>query len=259
MNKIFFIISASCILTACTNKVNIVAVDTSKKAPNIIYVLADDLGYGDIHTFNPEGKIKTPNIDKLALEGMKFTDAHTSSAVCTPTRYGILTGRYNWRSNLKSSVLTGKSKALIPTNRKTVADLLKQKNYHTAFIGKWHLGWDWALNPVVQIVPSAYVLTGLVALTAVANTVAATTFLQGDELAGAGRERSLAAIAGVSSLFLLGGGLTAGFTGAYARSIGLIAGSSARFAIQRVALRRVYRDPAPTEATSSPSSRGMNR
>ena len=121
------------------------------------------------------------------------------------------------------------------------------------------VGWDWALNPVVQIVPSAYVLTGLVALTAVANTVAATTFLQGDELAGAGRERSLAAIAGVSSLFLLGGGLTAGFTGAYARSIGLIAGSSARFAIQRVALRRVYRDPAPTEATSSPSSRGMNR
>lgn len=121
------------------------------------------------------------------------------------------------------------------------------------------VGWDWALNPVVQIVPSAYVLTGLVALTAVANTVAATTFLQGDELAGSGRERSLAAIAGVSSLFLLGGGLTAGFTGAYARSIGLIAGSSTRFAIQRVALRRVYRDPAPAEATSSPSSQRMNR
>ena len=112
--------------------------------PNIIYVLADDLGYGDINVFNPDGKIKTPNIDMLAVEGMKFTDAHTSSAVCTPTRYGILTGRYNWRSNIKSGVLTGKSKALIPNNRTTVAALLQRENYSTAFIGKWHLGWDWA-------------------------------------------------------------------------------------------------------------------
>ena len=117
-----------------------------EQLPNIIYVLADDLGYGDISSFNTDGKIKTPNIDKLAAEGMKFTDAHTSSAVCTPTRYGILTGRYNWRSGLKSSVLTGKSRALIPSNRPTVASLLKQKGYNTAFIGKWHLGWDWALK-----------------------------------------------------------------------------------------------------------------
>ena len=143
---LIFIFCVSCMLNACKNKANNVVLETSKKLPNIIYVLADDLGYGDINTFNPEGKIKTPNIDKLALEGMKFTDAHTSSAVCTPTRYGILTGRYNWRSNLKSSVLTGKSKALIPINRKTVAALLQQKNYNTAFIGKWHLGWDWALK-----------------------------------------------------------------------------------------------------------------
>ena len=69
--------------------------------PNIIYILADDLGYGDIKTFNVDGKIKTPHIDKLAKDGIKFTDAHTSSSVCTPTRYGILTGRYNWRSKLK--------------------------------------------------------------------------------------------------------------------------------------------------------------
>jgi len=116
--------------------------------PNIIYVLADDLGYGDIAAFNDNGKIKTPNIDRLAAEGIKFTDAHTSSAVCTPTRYGILTGRYNWRSKLKSGVLTGKSKALIPNTRSTVASMLKKNEYHTAFIGKWHLGWDWALkNP----------------------------------------------------------------------------------------------------------------
>ncbi len=116
------------------------------KLPNIIYVLADDLGYGDINAFNPKGKIKTPHIDKLASEGIKFTDAHTSSAVCTPTRYGILTGRYNWRSPLKEGVLTGVSKSLIPNSRTTTASLLKSEGYNTAFIGKWHLGWDWALT-----------------------------------------------------------------------------------------------------------------
>jgi len=117
-----------------------------EKLPNIIYVLADDLGYGDVNAFNLDGKIKTPNIDKIASEGMKFTDAHTSSAVCTPTRYGILTGRYNWRSPLKQGVLTGVSKALIPNSRMTTASLLKKSGYNTAFIGKWHLGWDWALT-----------------------------------------------------------------------------------------------------------------
>jgi len=116
------------------------------KLPNMVYVLADDLGYGDISSFNENSKILTPNIDKLASEGMRFTDAHTSSSVCTPTRYGILTGRYNWRSKLKSGVLTGKSKALIPNTRTTVASMLKKHGYNTAFIGKWHLGWDWALK-----------------------------------------------------------------------------------------------------------------
>ncbi len=115
-----------------------------KKHPNIIYILADDLGYGDISAFNARGKIRTPHIDKLTKEGMKFTDAHSPSAVCTPTRYGIMTGRYSWRSPLKEGVLTGKSKALIPNHRTTVASLLKRAGYETAFIGKWHLGWDWA-------------------------------------------------------------------------------------------------------------------
>lgn len=119
---------------------------TEKLPPNIVYILADDLGYGDIAAYNPAGKIPTPNIDKLAEEGMRFTDAHTSSAVCTPTRYGILTGRYNWRSPLKSGVLTGKSRALIPPSRTTVASMLKKAGYRTAFVGKWHLGWDWALK-----------------------------------------------------------------------------------------------------------------
>ena len=114
--------------------------------PNIIYILADDLGYGDLGAFNPEGKIKTPHLDQMAHQGMIFTDAHTSSSVCTPTRYGILTGRYSWRSPLKKSVLSGTSQALIPQDRTTVASFLKNNGYQTAFIGKWHLGWDWALK-----------------------------------------------------------------------------------------------------------------
>lgn len=116
-----------------------------EKLPNVIVILSDDLGYGDIGAFNPEGKIPTPHIDQLAAEGMKFTDAHTPSAVCTPTRYGFLTGRYNWRSRLKSGVLTGKSPALIEDERTTIADVMKNAGYQTAFIGKWHLGWDWGL------------------------------------------------------------------------------------------------------------------
>lgn len=116
------------------------------KKPNIIYILADDLGYGDVSAFNPEGKINTVNLDQLAADGMKFTDAHTASALCTPTRYSIITGRYNWRSPLKSGVLTGISKPLIPTSRETVASMLKDAGYETGFIGKWHLGWDWQLK-----------------------------------------------------------------------------------------------------------------
>ena len=119
-------------------------IESNKGKPNIIFILADDMGYGDITAFNQDSKIKTPNLDRLASEGMMFTDAHTPSAVCTPTRYGILTGRYNWRSRLKKGVLTSKSKALIPDTRTTVASMLKTKGYETAFIGKWHLGWDWA-------------------------------------------------------------------------------------------------------------------
>jgi arylsulfatase A-like enzyme len=118
----------------------------AQQQPNIIYILADDLGYGDLSAFNPNGKINTPHLDALAAGGMMFTDAHTSSAVCTPTRYGILTGRYNWRSRLKSGVLWGKSEALIPMERKTVASMLQEYGYHTAFVGKWHLGWNWVMD-----------------------------------------------------------------------------------------------------------------
>ncbi|MCF7730486.1 MAG: sulfatase-like hydrolase/transferase [Akkermansiaceae bacterium] len=109
--------------------------------PNIVFILADDLGYGDVHCLNPEhGKIATPMLDQLAAQGMAFTEAHSSSAVCTPTRYGILTGRYNWRSRLQQGVLLGYSTPLIAADRLTVPALLKQHGYATACIGKWHLG-----------------------------------------------------------------------------------------------------------------------
>ena len=94
--------------------------------PNIIYILADDMGYGDVSIYNPESRIKTPNIDRLASEGMRFTDAHSPSAVCTPTRYGILTGRYCWRSRLPVGVLRGYGQGLLEGDRTTAASLLKE-------------------------------------------------------------------------------------------------------------------------------------
>lgn len=128
--------------------INIVLANTysfsqQSKLPNIIYILADDLGYGDVSHLNKESKIQTPNIDQLAKEGISFTDAHTNSAVCTPTRYGVLTGRYAWRTWMKSGVLWSYDKPLINKNRITVASLLKNKGYNTACIGKWHLGLGW--------------------------------------------------------------------------------------------------------------------
>lgn len=113
------------------------------KQPNIIFILADDMGYGDVSYLNADSKIQTDNLDRMAREGVVFTDAHSSSSVSTPTRYGILTGRYNWRSTLKKSVLDGYSKALIPSDRETMASMLRKQGYTTAGIGKWHLGWDW--------------------------------------------------------------------------------------------------------------------
>ncbi|MCF7847828.1 MAG: arylsulfatase, partial [Kiritimatiellales bacterium] len=99
-------------------------------------------GYGDAQALNPTSKIPTPNLNRLAAEGMTFTDAHSGSAVCTPTRYGVVTGRYCWRTRLKRGVLNGYSDHLIDPARLTVAGLLKQNGYHTACIGKWHLGMD---------------------------------------------------------------------------------------------------------------------
>lgn len=113
------------------------------QSPNIIFILADDLGYGDLSAFNPQSRIQTPHIDRLAQHGMIFTDAHSASALSTPSRYSILTGRYSWRTTLKEGVLDGYSPAMIAPDRRTVAQMLSEKGYNTACIGKWHLGWDW--------------------------------------------------------------------------------------------------------------------
>lgn len=107
---------------------------------NIVVILADDMGYGDVAALNPNSTIPTPHLDRLAKEGMTFTDAHSGSAVCTPTRYGVLTGRYCWRGRLKSGVLNGYGKPLIEEGRETVGSFLQKQGYATACVGKWHLG-----------------------------------------------------------------------------------------------------------------------
>ena len=123
----------------------------SSKRPNVILILADDLGYGDISHLNSNSKISTPNIDDLAKRGISFTNAHAPASVCTPTRYSILTGEYPWRSERKKGVNWVWEGPLIDRDRITLADLFQQVNYSTACIGKWHLGLDW---PTIDGLPA---------------------------------------------------------------------------------------------------------
>ena len=112
--------------------------------PNVLFILADDMGVGDVSALNPKSAWKTPHLDRLAREGMTFTDAHSASGVCTPSRYTLVTGRYSWRSKMKRGVLQGYSPALIEPGRVTIAEFLRRQGYATAVVGKWHLGLDWA-------------------------------------------------------------------------------------------------------------------
>ena len=110
--------------------------------PNLILIYTDDQGYGDAGCLNPDAKFPTPNLDRLAAEGLRFTNAHSSDTVCTPSRYGLLTGRYCWRTERKTGVLGAEAKCLIADGRTTLASLLREQGYHTAMVGKWHLGMD---------------------------------------------------------------------------------------------------------------------
>jgi len=120
------------------------AAETSKtnkqQLPNIIFILADDMGYGDLGCYGAE-KLQTPNIDRLAREGVLFTDGHCGASTCTPTRYALLTGRHNWRSWCKYSALSTSAPLLIEEDRVTVASFLKSAGYSTSIVGKWHLGY----------------------------------------------------------------------------------------------------------------------
>ncbi|MEM8955158.1 MAG: arylsulfatase [Verrucomicrobiota bacterium] len=117
------------------------------KKPNIILIMADDLGYGDLSCYNPDSRIPTPHIDNLAHHGMRFTDTHSADSVCTPSRYGLLTGRYCWRTPLKKSVLFNYEPPLIEKDQLTLASLLKENGYRTALAGKWHLGLGFTAKP----------------------------------------------------------------------------------------------------------------
>lgn len=120
----------------------------SQTRPNIVIILTDDLGYGDVQCYNPQrGKILTPNIDRLAATGMRFTDGHSSSGICSPSRYTLLTGRYHWRSRLQKGIVDMWEQPLITPDRLTIAGLARQAGYRTAAIGKWHLGWNWPIDP----------------------------------------------------------------------------------------------------------------
>lgn len=135
-----------CLLCSCGLQKQEEELKDPPKLPNVVFIFTDDLGYGDLSSYNPDSKIITPNIDRLVSEGMKFTDAHTSSAVCTPSRYSLLTGRYCWRTEHKRGVQGGYGLPLITPDRMTLGNLFQDQGYATAAIGKWHVGMEWTLK-----------------------------------------------------------------------------------------------------------------
>ena len=164
MKQLSMIIIFAVLTVALRMTPGLIAAETESTVPakpNIIYILVDDLGYGDVHALNPaHSKIPTPNMDRLVAQGMAFTDAHATSSMCTPSRYSILTGRYNWRSRLQSGVLNHYGASLIAKDLITAPALLKQQGYTTACIGKWHLGWQWPENAAKTLTASQTLAEG---------------------------------------------------------------------------------------------------
>ncbi len=141
-----FLLCATFLFWTSFDHLNAAETGPTNAAPNIVVILADDLGYGDVQCNNPQrGKIPTPNLDRLAAEGMRFTDAHSSSGVCSPSRYTLLTGRYHWRTRLQAGIVGVFGDPLIAADRLTIAGLARQQGYSTACVGKWHLGRDWGI------------------------------------------------------------------------------------------------------------------
>ena len=139
LNRHLFVVLFLCISgvihTSCVSQAGD---DKESKTPNIVFILADDMGYGDLGCYNSESKIATPNIDILAAKGIRFTNAHAPGAWCVPSRYGLITGRYPGRlENLNT-----RDQSLIQPGQETLATMLKRKGYQTACIGKWHLGFE---------------------------------------------------------------------------------------------------------------------
>jgi hypothetical protein len=139
MNAITLALMGTGMFASICNAEPAVAV-TVEQLPNILFILADDLGYGDVGCYNPESKVPTPNLDRLAAEGMRFTDAHSPATVCTPTRYSILTGRMQFRTGMKGVFTGAGGPCLIEERRLTLPQMLRDKGYSTACIGKWHIG-----------------------------------------------------------------------------------------------------------------------
>ncbi|NQU54477.1 MAG: arylsulfatase, partial [Bacteroidetes bacterium] len=137
MKRLTYFFALTFILFSCSNKKE----NPDTKLPNIVIIYADDMGHGDLGVQNSESKIPTPNLDKLVSEGIRFTDGHSSSGICTPSRYALLTGRYHWRKF--HGIVNSFGKPSFTEERLTMPEMLKDKGYATACIGKWHLGWNW--------------------------------------------------------------------------------------------------------------------
>ncbi len=132
--KYFFMICPVLCLPSCSPQAN------DETLPNVVFIMADDMGWGDVESYNPESLIPTPNINRLSEEGLSFMDAHSGAAVCTPTRYGIMTGRFYWRTHKRHSLVMPYDPPVIPPERLTWATLMQDRGYTTAYVGKWHLG-----------------------------------------------------------------------------------------------------------------------